>query len=144
MKAKILTKIYQWHINHPKLRVFILCLLFPITIPLILYLKWYIKRVAFKVLDKGIKAKNDNQIMFVCSAYLKMLAQRNKWKIKLSKKWFSKIMRKHERKLYNYAIEDKAKISFDYFRTLLDIYIQYDIIGGSVMSETSDTIIKID
>lgn len=144
MNEEKLNKIREWSKNNPKLRNFLWYLFFPITIPLGRLSVWWIKWITFKMLDKAIKDKNDNHILQIAAQHLRNIAHINEWKSKVSKKWFSKTMRKHEKKMYEYAIQDKTRVSFDYFRTLIDIYLKYNIIGGGFMNTECNTVIRVD
>ena len=130
--------------RNPILRNIIYYLFFPITVPIVLLGKMVLKKLIFSYLDKAIETKNENAIIKNCSAWLKSKAIRNKWKAKISKKWFLNSMAKVETKLYEYAVKDREKMSFKMFRTLLDVYMKYDIIGGGMMNIDSDTVIKIE
>lgn len=143
MKAETIINILEWSEKNPIFRNILWYLFFPITFPMLLLSKWFLKWATFKNLDKAIEAKDENGILQICATYLKYKAVTNEWKSKISKKWFSNTMRKHERKMYEYCSKGLREIKFDFFRTMIDVYLKYNIIGGSLINKTGDTIIKI-
>ena len=121
--------------------VFII-LFFPIVEPMSRMGIWFMKKELYKRLNEAVKAKNDDAVLRICAAFLKSHAERNKWKSKISKKWFLKIMQKEELKMYNYAIREN-QITFAYFRTLIDVFLTYNIIGSGTVNKNGSTTIKV-
>lgn len=143
-KTATLSGIQQWSRNHPVIINILYYLFLPITFPTELLFRHVLRWIAFKAIAQLKEAKDENNIFNVCANYMKFTILMNKWKWNISKKWFVKTMKKKELRLYNHAIDDKQKIDFNYFRTLVEVYNKYDIIGGAVMNDTGDTTIHIE
>jgi len=148
--AKVMTKIIMaqmkvahWSLNNRKTAMFIHYLFFPITIPCGWAAKRFLTWVVYLQLEREKKTNNENAIFQLCSAHIKNQIEFQKWKNKISKKWFNNSMRKQCKQLYNFSIEDKTKMSYDYFMTLIEVYSTYNIIGGATMNTEGDTVVKI-
>lgn len=143
MASKLAAKVVEWADTHPVLRRVIWYGLFPITFPLDILSRMFLRWFMYRQLDKAIAAKNENAILKMCASWLKFKAARNEWKYKISKKWFAWTMRRYENKLYNYSSSGLNNIKFDYFRTLIDVYLKYNIIGGGRLNTEGSTTITI-
>src|ERR1700730_13364833 len=113
IKAETITKISMWSIKHPVLVKSLWILFFPITFPI----GYLADRFTTFIIYKGLeRSQNSEHVTYkICSEYLRYKAERNKWKAKISIKWFGKIMLRHSKKLYEQAIKDKEKINFNFF-----------------------------
>ncbi len=116
---------------------------FPITIPCGWALKRYFNWAMYQQIKNAKKANNENAIFQLGSAHIKNQIEFQKWKNRISQKWFNNSMRKKCKKLYDFSIEDKTKMSYDYFMTLIEIYSTYNIIGGATMNTEGDTVVEI-
>jgi hypothetical protein len=143
MKTDRLPKIIEWSIKHPILRNIIKWLFSPIIFPLSYFGMKFLTKVFFKQLDEVIKSNNEHAILQACSSYIRSKTEQNKWKAKINFKWFVWTMDKKIKYIYDYAITDKEKMPLNYFRTLMDVYLTYNIIGGATMSTEGSTTIKI-
>lgn len=136
-------KVAHWSANNRKTALFINYLFFPITIPCGWVAKRYLTWLVYMQLKMAKKQNNENAIFQLCSTQIKNQVEFQKWKSKVSKKWFHKSMTKQSKKLYDFAIEDKTKISFNYFMTLIEVYSTYNIIGGATINTEGDTVVEI-
>lgn len=137
-------KFREWIVKNPITRWVLLILFYPIILPIGELSFWFMKRVTFKMLDKAISESNNNHILQISANLIKNMALRNKWKAKISTKWFRNTMVKKSHKIYNYIYRDKTIVSFHYFNTLIDLYLTYNIIGGDIINTTGDTIITVE
>ena len=149
--AKIMTKItiatlkvQKWAANNRKTAMFIHYLFFLITIPCGWASQKYVTWLVYLQLKIAKKANNENMIFQLCSIHIKNQAELKKWKNKVSKKWFHNSIVKQTKKLYKYAIDDKEKVSYNYFLTLIEIHSTYNIIGGAIIDPIGDTVITIE
>lgn len=128
-------RVMEWAIKHPIQRNIIKWLLFPITLPLgylgLKFLVW----IFFKNFDKVIASQNEHAILQMCSSYVKSKTEQYKWRAKISFKWFVWTMDRKIKYIYDYAIKDKEKMPLNYFRTLIDIYLTYNPIGGATLNK---------
>lgn len=135
MKTEKIEKMRQWSIKHPVLKTILWYLFFPITIPAEIFMNWAIKWVSFKQIEKYIKTDNEHIILKICSEYMRFKFEQNKWKSKISKRWFGYVMMRHEKKIFNHVTKYKKIWDLNYFHTLMEIYFKYDIVGGATMNE---------
>lgn len=141
--SRFSAKVLEWAINHPVQRNIVKWLFFPITLPLgylgLRFLMW----IFFKKFDKVIQSNNEHAILQMCSSYVKSKTEQYKWRAKISFKWFVWTMDRKINYIYNYAIKDKEKTPLNYFRTLIDIYLIYNPVGGATMNTEGSTTVTI-
>ncbi len=138
-----MNKVLVYVIKHRWLALTIYYLFWPISYPCLLLSHRVIRIMTFRSLAKA-RGINDEHFIFKTSAdYLRYVAHINRWKRFVSKKWMLGFMEKQIRKLYNCSIAQKDKVSLDFFRTMVSVYSQYNMVGGAVMNPEGDTTVEV-
>lgn len=138
-------RVIKFVIENLKTSTTIWWLFFPITYTFELLGKRAIRKILYAQLDEALRCNNGHAILKICSDYIRNENEYSKCRGMLSKQWISYTLNKRAKKLYNYAIVDKDEMSFDYFRTLVGVYVKYNMIGGAVMStHGGDAVVKIE